>query len=456
MDAELLDRMPPHDEEAEKAVLGSILLDPGRMADIEAVITAKDFHVERNGRLFTAMRTLCRNGGRLDAQILKDHLRTTGQLDAVGGMAYLLEVATAVPYAAHADHYAEIVAKKAALRRIIHVGGDLLRRAYLEEDAGEILEGAERILAKIGIPDRTGPRPFNEIVEETIAAIDEAMAGKRGLGLPTGFADFDTFFGGLFPGELCVLAARPGVGKTAIATQIAEDNAAQGRVTYFASAEMAASEIVTRLLCGQAGVNSQEVRSGRLVASDVSRLVRHSNALAKARLYLDDRPGLSTAQIRRAATRVSREGLRLMVVDYLQLLQPADRRVSREEQVGSMARDLKCLARELEVPILCLCQLNRQAVNGPPDLHHLRESGAIEQHADMVMFLHREPESRQDGDPPPETESTQWIVRKNRNGEIGMVQLWWSRSLVGFDSQPKATVWTGQDELREFVGALEE
>ena len=441
---EILDRLPPQNLDAEKSVLGSLLLDPNMCDDVAVIVQADDFYADGNQKLFKHLMAMHNKRQPIDAVLLKERLTKEGDFEAIGGAAYLAEVAQSVPYAANAVYYADIVAKKSARRQMIHTATELLRNAYDEyEDAGETLNQAERSLAAIGQrgDNVSGPVPFRELISQAIERIDEIIQTGKGMGVPTGMLGFDRHYGGLFPGELTILAARPGIGKTALATQIAAYVARKGRRVYFASAEMSQVELATRLLCGTAGVSSQRVRGGTLDPDEVKRLTECSRLLAPAALYIDDCAGRGVRHIERASRRLLREGLRLIVVDYLQLIEPEDKRVNREEQVATMSRRLKLLARDLDLPVLCLCQLNRQAaVNYLPELHHLRESGAIEQDADVVSFLHLGPSNKiQDGAKTFEPDDARWLIRKNRNGETGTVNMRWSSTLVGFESIEEVT-----------------
>lgn len=431
---EILDRIPPQDLEAERAVLGSVLLDSSCCDDVAELLRIEDFYADAHQRLYGHLLGMRDAGEKIDALLLKERLTREGDFEAIGGTAYLAEVAQSVPYAANALHYARIVARKAKYRDMIHTATELLRSAYEEDEPDEILNRTERALGGIGQVKAEGPVPFQKVVLEAVERIDEMMRTKQGLGLPTGMMDFDEFYGGLFPGELTILAAKPSFGKTALATQIAVYNASYGRPVYLASLEMSQLEITTRLLCGASGVSSQQVRGGNLAPGDVQRLAEASSTLASATLYLDDRSQLGTADIQRTARRLARDGLRLIVVDYLQLLTPANPKDSRNEQVGGMARHLKGLARELDVPVLCLCQLNRQAaVDRWPELHHLRDSGEVEQDADVVTFLHKGRATWPPGEQNTKPDEARWIIAKNRMGETGTVQLHWSSTLVGFE-----------------------
>jgi replicative DNA helicase len=424
-----LDRLPPQDLEAERAVLGSVILKPSVLDDVAEVLKPEDFYQDANQRLYSELVRLCEFGKKLDAALLADHLRVAGQWEPIGGAAYLGEVMMSAPVADNAVHYAQIVARKAAYRRIIGIATEMLGRAYDETAPPEnIMEGAESRLAKGGHDGRSdGPKPFRDVLCEVFAQIDESLEQDGKTGLFTGITEFDEKLGGLFPGELNILAARPGVGKTALATQIACYCAQRKRLVYFASLEMGRSQIATRLLCSYAGVSSQFVRSGRLTPEQRERLVETGNRLGPASLFLDDRARLTTAQIRRASRRLVRQGLALVVVDYLQLITPTDRQVNREAQVSRMAWDLKTLSRELEVPVLCVAQLNREAAKGGrPGLHQLRESGAIEQHADTVMFI--DPDAN-------EPTRVEWRIAKNRYGPTADVALRWIPQATRFETE---------------------
>jgi len=427
--SEILDRLPPQDIDAERGVIGSLLHAPAKCDDVASIVRAEDFYADANRKLFAHLLAMHEAGGRIDLLLLRERLKRLGDLEAVGGVAYLAEVAQSVPYAANWAYYARIVARLARLRAMIHAGTEILRAAYdLAADPDAVIDAAEASLSAVRLSaEGADPVPVAEAAIAASDHIDRIHERQGGVGVPTGIPDLDADQGGLFPGELTILAARPGVGKTSFALQVAAHNAAAGRLVYFASLEMSASELATRLACGDSGVSNRRIRTGRLDRGDMRAL---SEAMAKQstmRLDIHDRPRLTVAEIRRQIRRRKRKGLALAVVDYLQLVSPADRRVPREQQVATIVRTLKETAREYDLPIVCLCQLNRQAdADEIPRLSQLRESGAIEQDADVVLFLsRREPTER-------EPHNAILAIAKNRNGETGPRKLMWDGPTTRF------------------------
>jgi replicative DNA helicase len=324
---------------------------------------------------------------------------------------------------------------------VIQAGLELVRRGYeadAEKDGApeQLVSDAEAVLREVQTgAHREALTPMPEALTQAIERIDAIQTHRTQAGLFTGLPAFDGQIGGLFPGELTILAARTGVGKSALAAQIAYRAGERGRKVYYGTLEMAAWEVAQRVLCSLSGVNARKIRTGQLTAADCRVLTEHSHALARAKIDFDDRPALRLADIRRAASRLTRDGLALAVVDYLQLLTPDDRRIPRYEQVGRLSAGLKQLAREVNVPVLCLCQLNREAdTQDRPRLSNLRESGSIEQDADVVLLLHR-----RYGANDPGTEA-ELIVAKNRNGETGTFPLkWWpERTMFSDDSDISA------------------
>lgn len=418
---ELLDRLPPQDTAAECAVLGACLLDSRKLADVAPIVRPADFYSEANTIIFRHLLAM----DTVDVVALRVRLTDAGELETVGGEAYLAEVMQSTPVVAHAEHHAEIVARKAAFRRLIHAGGDLIQAGYAEDGEPEkAVDAAEATLreAWVGQGGRTA-KPATEAIADVVLAADKARQGAGPSGLMTGLESFDTAIGGLFPGELIVLAARPGLGKTSLACGVAHHNAARGRRVYFASLEMSAQQLMARVLCGEASVNSKVLRTGNVTSEEADRLVSASHELGGENWWIHDAPQLTAGEIRRTARHLDRDGLGLVVVDYLQRITPRDRRVNRDQQVGEMSGELKELARELEVPVLCLTQLNRQIeAGGPPKLSHLRESGNIEQDADVVIFIERKSEEPKD---PYEPVEASLCVRKNRNGETGQIDVEW-------------------------------
>jgi len=441
--SEILDRQPPRSLEAERAVLGSIILLPEVCDDVALLLRPDDFYDEAHQTLYRHILAIHDAGRQVDHTLLLESLRSSGELEPIGGPAFILEVARAVPTAAHAEHYAGIVRDKATVRKLIHSSTEILRDAYDDgADSRKLLGRAEeKIFAILDQRHTAALSNIKEILQQSLQRIDARMQHEAPLGgLPTGFTDFDQMTGGLHNSELVILAARPSMGKTALAMNIAEHAALEERVgTLLVSLEMSAIELGDRLLCSVARVNGHRLRNGTITTEDQRTLVQKAAELSQAPLYVDDSPSRSMTEIAAAARRLKRrEGLGLIVIDYLQLIEPDNSSDPRQEQVAKIARRLKGLARELDVPVLCLAQLNRQAEvtrDNRPKLSHLRESGAIEQDADVVMFIHRE-EYYQTSEEERERVAGQAeiIVAKQRNGPVGEVPLTWLRDYTRFEN----------------------
>jgi replicative DNA helicase len=437
--SEILDRLPPHSLEAEKGVLGSILLDPNLADDVAPIVKPEDFYADANAKLYAHLRAMHDEGGRIDATLLLERLRSAGDLESIGGAAYLAEILHATPVAAHAVHYAEIVRAKATLRALIHASTEILRNAYEPTlDPCELMSQAEETIFRVH-DQRTADQvmPINDLLIEAFQRIDARLQGE-GVGVPTGFVDLDRLTGGLHDSEFVVLAARPSVGKTALATNIAEYVTIEAGVpTLFVSLEMARLELAQRMLSSQGRIDASKFRSGHLSKDDRSKLVEASAKLGKGPLFIDDTPSRTVAEIAACARRLKRKHkLGLVIIDYLQLIQPDDPGDPRQEQVAKMARRLKGLARELKIPVLCLAQLNRQAdvPDHRPRLSQLRESGAIEQDADLVMFIWREWETVEEAREKNLEGIVNLIVAKQRNGRTGDVKLAWLDKFTRFEN----------------------
>lgn len=414
--SEILDQMPPADPEAERWVVGSIILKHSSLDDL-GFLTPADFYDENLSALFAWLHGRHRRGEPIDQGFLLK--RFTGDEWA----ARITEIVHATPYAAHAVHYAKIVVEKAEFRRLREIGVKLLQDAHRAEgEPAAVLERVETELANIRMGDEGDGEPVPLAAAAVQASIQMDTIQRRGQssGVPTGLFHYDNDQGGLFPGELTILAARPGIGKTSLALQVAQYNANCGRLVYFASLEMSAVELSIRLACGESGVSNRLVRIGKFGRNDSTRLSEALAHQANCALDIHDRSALTVASIRREIRKRKKRGLVLAVVDYLQLVTPEDRKLPREQQVARMVRQLKETAREYNIPILCLCQLNRQ-VDGDetPKLYHLRESGAIEQDADVVLFLSTHSPTIA------EPHNAILTVAKNRNGETGALRLDW-------------------------------
>jgi replicative DNA helicase len=439
--SEILDRQPPRSVEAERAVLGSMLMRPDVSDDVALVLRGDDFYDEAHHRLYAHMRAMHDEGRKVDLTLLVDRLKNAGDLEFVGGMAYLAEVMQSVATAAHAVYYAEIVRDKATLRALIHSSTEILRESYDGSlDPREMLARAEQKI--FSILDNRGSgelADIGSILQDALMRIDSRMKNEHAVGgIESGFADLDVMTGGLHGSELIILAARPSMGKTALALNIAEFVSMKAQQpTLFVSLEMSSIELADRLLCSIAEVNGQRLRNGTISNDDRRRLVEKAADLSQAPLFVDDTPSRTITEIAAAARRLKRKaGLGLVVIDYLQLIEPDNAKDPRQEQVAKIARRLKGLARELKVPVLCLAQLNRQAEatkDNRPRLSHLRESGAIEQDADVVMFIHREEVYASNEDERAQVAGqAELILAKQRNGPTGDVKLIWRKDFTRF------------------------
>lgn len=440
---ELLDRLPPQNSEAEQGVLGSLLLDPDLCDEVAMIVRPADFYQPHHQSLFSHLLAMHNDGLRVDAMLLVERLRKFNDLESVGGISYLGEVADSVPTAANAVHYAQIVRDKATLRSLIHASTEILRDAYDQSlDSREMLSRAEEKVFRILEDQGTGDlASLEDVLHEALKRIDDRLQKGGGVGgMPTGFTDLDSMTGGLHEGELVILAARPSMGKTALATNIADHVAVDGqRTTLFVSLEMSRLELAERMICANGRINGHKLRNGFISPTDRAKLVTTTAAMSTAPLFIDDTPSRTMTEIAATARRLKRrEKLALVVIDYLQLIEPDNSKDPRQEQVAKIARRLKALARELKVPVLCLAQLNRQAEvskDNRPRLSHLRESGAIEQDADVVMFVHRdEYYMNNDEDRARVAGQADLIIAKQRNGPTGDVKVAWLQDYTRFEN----------------------
>lgn len=438
----LFDRPPPFDIDAEINLLGSVMLLPDVLDSVVGIVSEGDFHDESHRKIFQRMLDMHATGRKIDTTLLVDRLKAAGDYEAVGGAAYLGKILHAVPNAAHAVYYAEIVKAKSLLRQTINTCTDALREAYepqaepiallgrLESQALDIIAEGSRA---------SESKAIDLSVHAVLEEIDRRCAGEKLPGILTGFASLDDVLSGFKPGQFIVIAGRPGMGKSAAALNIAMNVAMEGDPVYFSSMEMSAGELTERALCSMARVSSYDMQRGCLSAQDRQRIVEASGRLAGLPIEIADRSGQRLVQIAADVRRLKRKkGLSLAIIDYLQLIEPDNPRDHREQQVAKMARGMKVLARELEIPVVCLAQLNRQAehagkAGGRPSLGTLRESGAIEQDADVVIFTHR-PDYYVDKPPPRqgESETAEFVVAKQRNGRQGICKVLWFGSYFSF------------------------
>lgn len=426
-----LNKLPPQNNEAEAAVLGAVLVNKEAMDKIADVVVAEDFYRQDHQKIFRATLRLYEKRAPIDLVTLTNELEGLKEIESVGGAAYLAQLVNSVPTALHVLHYAEIVRHKATLRRILAAGQKIAELGYEEErEVQEILDEAESAL--FGVSRQILKDNFQVISDILAASFDriDRLHREKGLlrGVPTGFKDLDNKLSGLQPSDLIILAARPSMGKTTFALNIALNAAVKSKVPVgFFSLEQSKEQIVDRLICAQAMVDGWKLRTGNLSEDDFPAIGMAMGTLAEAPLYIDDSPTLTAIEIRTKARRLKAEQkLGLIVIDYLQLLESSrreNRSDNRVQEVSEISRSLKALARELDVPVIALSQLSRNVEsreNKHPQLSDLRESGSIEQDADVVMFLYREDYYNR------ETERkgvTDVLIRKHRNGPIGEAEL---------------------------------
>jgi replicative DNA helicase len=427
----VLDRLPPQNLEAERGVLGSVLLDPRSFDDVVTILRPEDFYSDAHMKLYGHLCKMNLQRVPIDVTLLVERLRGAGELEAVGGMAYLAEVAHSVAVVAHVLRYAEIVREASARRRIINAASQAMHDAYETGVTVEhVLSMTERALQGV----RTGnydsdPVSIDRVLLDVMAEIDEILAGRQSPGIPIGLPEFDDRFGGIFGGELTILGARPGQGKTSLALQMAGHVADLGYITYFATLEMSRVELALKRICTASGVSNQQVRTGRIGTSEQERLVRAANVVARPNFFLHDWPEIRPGDIERAARRL---GAQVIFVDYLQYVSPPDPRKKRYEQVGDIARGLKAIARHLNIPVVACAQIGRKAEESKkeerPKLSHLRESGNIENDADVALLLFRPADGivgKFGGKHTGDKWDAELDVSKNRKGETGRLHLDW-------------------------------
>jgi replicative DNA helicase len=435
-------RVPPHDLNAERAVLGGILLENDAFdAVIELPLRAADFYKDAHSLIFESMLELVNEGQPVDTITLRERLTTTSKLQRTGGDEYLLALTDTIPTVANIEAHARIVQEKAVVRRVIHACYETAAKGYGDYGSMvEFLDQAEKSMFEVAKERLRSPyEHINDVVLRTFEEITAAAERKEHItGLPTGFRHLDWYTAGLHPGDLVIVAGRPGMGKTAFAVNVALNacRARQAGVVIF-SLEMPKEQLARRLLCSEAGVDGNRLRSGRLTRDDWAPLTRAAGELSELPLWMDDTPGLTMMELRAKARRLkSDQGLELVVVDYLQLMRSGTKTESREQEISEISRSLKGLAKELKLPVIALSQLNRGVESRGnkdkrPQLSDLRESGAIEQDADTIMFIYRDevynPESTEKG-------VAEIIIGKQRAGPTGTVRCTFRREFTRFEN----------------------
>jgi replicative DNA helicase len=433
-------KMPPQNTDAEKSLLGAVLIDEETLADITEHVSAKDFYEKRHAIIYEGMMNLYEKHQPVDLLTLTDELKRRKELDTVGGSAYLTELTNYVPTSAHAEAYAELVSQKAIRRRLIRASGEISEMSYDETTSTEQLLGmAEAELFAVSDQSlKQDLASIESILTDSFDRMEELHRNKGTLrGVRTGYQDLDNMTAGLQRSDLIILAARPAMGKTTLVTNLAYNVAtiAKQSVLFF-SLEMSKEQLVDRMLADASGVDAWNIRTGNLSDDDFSKLSDAMGELAEAPIYIDDTPGVSVLEMRTKARRIAHEQpIGLIIIDYLQLMQGSGRSDgNRVQEVSEISRGLKLIARELNVPVIALSQLSRSVESRSPQipqLADLRESGSIEQDADIVMFIYREAYYN------PETEReniTDLIIAKHRNGPTGKVELYFHPERLRFMS----------------------
>ena len=443
-----IENVMPHDAQAEQAVLGSIFLDEYALAEAIEFVTPDDFYNRANQVIFKAMIAVDDTGDKIDPLTVSNELKRSNQFEDAGGAVYLDELLSNIPSSSHVREYAKIVQGKAALRRLINTANNIKDEAQNgDEEVDDILASAERQIMDVSENrNSAGFKPISQVLDQALVKVqDLAQSDDEITGLSTGYHDFDKMISGVQPDNLIILAARPAVGKTAFALNIAQNvgKASNTNVAIF-SLEMSAESLVNRMICAEGGINANHLRDGNLEGNEWNDLTVAIGTLANTNIFIDDTPGIKMSEIRAKCRRLAKEqgGIGFIVVDYLQLIEGSNKE-SRQQEVSEISRQLKKLAKELNVPILALSQLSRgveQRQDKRPVLSDIRESGSIEQDADIVAFLYRDDYYERadsgdddDADLPaedndPDAGEVELIIEKNRAGARGTVKLLFIKS----------------------------
>ena len=425
----MAERVIPHSDEAERSVLGASMLDERALIEVAEKIKPEDFYKKNHQEIFAAMIQLHRQNAPVDSLTVSEELSKRGVLEMVGGRAYVAGLASDVPSIANASEYASIVAEKALLRNLIIVSDDVMSKSYADDtEAEKMLDYAEQQIMDIARKRQSrSVVALSDILLDNMEMINERSKTKGQItGVPTGLTDLDRKTSGLQKSDLIILAARPSMGKTAFALCVAKNAAAKGNKVMIFSLEMSKEQLTQRLLAMEAMVDSDKMRKGDLNTEDWKALSKAADSLDKAKIFIDDTPGMPLMEMKNKCRRLKeKEGLDLVIVDYLQLMEMGGRVESRQLEIAALSRQMKQMARELECPVIALSQLSRaseQRKDNRPILSDLRDSGAIEQDADVVLFLYRDEVYNPETEKPGECEVN---VAKQRNGPIGVVEVRW-------------------------------
>ena len=435
----MIDRIPPQNIEAEQAVLGAMLIKKEAISEVVTILIGTDFYRDAHRIIFDAMLELFNKNEAVDLITITEQLRKNEQLDKVGGIAYVTSLANSVPTAANIEYHAKIVKEKGQLRHLINSATAIAGMGYEDnENVIDVMDKAEKMILEVAAKRGGGDfTPIKNILLDTFSKIEVLYASKGGItGTPTGFKDLDKLTSGLQPSDLILVAARPSMGKTAFTLNLATHIAVrEKKAVAFFSLEMSKEQLVQRMLCSEGAIDSQRLRIGELDDKDWGKLISAADRLSTAPIFIDDTAGITVMELRSKARRLKTEyDLKLIVIDYLQLMQGSSSKGgdNRQQEISEISRSLKALARELNVPVIALSQLSRSVESRQvkkPMLSDLRESGSLEQDADIVMFLYREDYY----DPDTENKNiTDVIIAKHRNGPVDTIQLFFHKQFTKF------------------------
>lgn len=437
-----LNRVPPQNIDAEKAVLGSMMLETEAITQVETILEPDDFYLEAHRKIFQGIINLAEKDEPIDLISVNEELRKQNQIDEIGGSSYITELANWVPTAANAEYYAKLVKNKSLLRRLITTAGNIANLGYqAEEEVDILLDKAEQLVFSLaGGRTAQGIHQIKDVLVAAFERLEKVYETEGGItGVASGFYELDYMTSGFQPSDLIIIAARPSMGKTALVLNMAQNMAVRNNVPVaIYSLEMSKEQLAQRLLCAEAKINGQHLRSGQLQDKDWLVLSHALGRLSEAPIFIDDTPGITLMELRAKARRLKAEhGLGLIAIDYLQLMQSNGRIENRQQEISEISRSLKALARELEVPVIALSQLSRAVesrINKRPQLSDLRESGSIEQDADLVLFIYRDeyynPESDKKG-------IAELIIAKQRNGPVGTIETVFMKDYTRFENKSR-------------------
>lgn len=439
MQETILEKLPPQNLEAEMAVLGSMLIDEEAVSIALERLDASAFYKESHQKVFEAIADLFNANKAIDLITLTDELKRRGELDAIGGASFLTVLVNTVPSAANINHYASIVKEKSILRTLINNATKIISLCYESEgNIDEVVDSAERFIFEVSDKKpQSNYLPLKEVIKDSIETIDILYQKKAHVtGIPTGFVDFDIKTAGLQPSDLIIVAGRPSMGKSAFALCIAEYAGIMEKIPIaIFSLEMSKEQLAQRMLCAHARVDANKVRTGYLASSDWPKLTAAAGKLSEAPIFIDDTPAISVMELRAKARRLkAHQDIRLIILDYLQLMRGSSNAESRQQEISEISRSLKALARELNIPVIAISQLSRAVesrTDHRPQLSDLRESGAIEQDADLVVLLLRE----EYYNPSPDNQGiAEVIIAKQRNGPVGTLKLTFIKEYTRFEN----------------------